>query len=299
MAVDDRADTDLEPQDAFALVAHELRFDILQALWNAGDEPLSFSELRAAVGRPDGGNFNYHLDRLLGPFVTRHEGSDGDGTSPGYGLTVAARNVMGAIESGGYHRTARLDPVGVEGTCPACGGGMEAVYEGNLARVRCLDCDAQMLTLPLPAGAVAAYDPADLPDLLDRWVRKTTRSVRANICPVCSGRLDGRLIDVDGPDRPAEHGMASYTCRGCDQALVAPLPSLLVEHPALVQFAMNCGVDPRDWQVWSGAWRRGIDVERLQTDPLRVAVRVTVDGETLELVVDEHLAVVDTRRPDA
>jgi hypothetical protein len=297
MAVDDRTDTDLEPQDAFALVAHELRFEIIRALWDAGDEPLTFSELRAAVGRPDGGNFNYHLDRFLGPLVTRHEGSDGDGTSPGYGLTVAVRNLMAAIESGGYHRTARLDPVGVEGICRVCGGGVEAVYEDDLARIRRLDCDAPMFTLPLPARAVAAHDPADLPDLLDRWVRRTNRSVRADICPVCSGRLDGRL--VDDLERPAEHGIASYTYLECDKTVVVPVSSLLVEHPALVQFAMNRGVDPRDWRTWSVAWRRRVDVDRLQTDPLRVAVRVTVDGEPLELVVDEHVAVTDTRCPDA
>ena len=33
------------------------------------DDPRTFSELREAVGMRDSGQFNYHLDKLLGTFV--------------------------------------------------------------------------------------------------------------------------------------------------------------------------------------------------------------------------------------
>jgi hypothetical protein len=296
MAADDGTGADLEPQDAFALVAHETRFDILRALWEAGDEALTFSQLRTAVGSPDAGNFNYHLKRLLGPFVNRDERENGD--SAAYDLTVAGGRVMGAIESGGYHRTDAVGPVDVDGSCSACDGDIEAVYGDGLARVVCLECDAQLLAVPLPAAAVATYDAADLPDLLDRWVRKTNREVRAGICPVCSGRLDGHLADEDG-DPPADHVTASYTCRQCGRTVTGSVSSWLLEHPALVQFAMNHGVDPREWSLWSDEWRASVDVARLETDPLRIGVRFALDGDTLELVVDEAVEVVDVRRPDA
>jgi DNA-directed RNA polymerase subunit RPC12/RpoP len=292
MAADDEAGTDLEPQDAFALVSHELRFDILQALWDASDEALTFSQLRAAVGNPDVGNFNYHLQQLLGPFVVKHENED----SPCYELTIAASYVLGAIESGSYHRTERVGPTSVEGSCPECRGDIEAIYEENLARIRCLACELRLLTVPLPAGAVAAYDAADLPNLLDRWVRKTNRAIRAHICPVCSGRIDGRLTEE--ADRSTERIMTSYTCRRCEQTFTGQVATWLVEQPALVQFAIDHGVDTREWQVWSGDWQRSIDVERLQREPLEVAVRVHIDEETLELVVDETVEVIDVCRAD-
>ncbi|WP_440991487.1 winged helix-turn-helix domain-containing protein [Haloarchaeobius baliensis] len=297
MEADDMAegsdpDSDLEPEAAFALIGQEMRFAILRALWDAGDKGLTFSELREAVGNPDAGNFNYHLRRLLGPFVVKHE-TDG---SPTYELTVAAGYVMGSIESGGYHRTERVGPVGIDGTCPDCGGGIEAVYEDDLACVRCLECDVRMFDFPLPAGAVAAYDPPDLPDLLDRWVRTTVRRVRANICPVCSGRLSGHLTDEDS-DHPAKDITARYTCQQCARTVNGTVSAWLVEHPAVVQFWMNHAVDPLEHPLWSEMWRTSTDVRRLETDPLRVGVQFTLDGETLELVVDETVQVAEVRRP--
>jgi DNA-directed RNA polymerase subunit RPC12/RpoP len=148
----------------------------------------------------------------------------------------------------------------------------------------------------LPAAAVATYDAADLPDLMDRWVRKTTRAIRAEICPYCSGRLDGRLVTTD-TDRPSEHVTAPYTCRQCGQTVNGTVSWWLLEHPAVVQFMMNRGVDPREWTPWSEEWRAAADRDRSGTDPPQVAVRVTLDGDTLELVVDESVEVVNIRQP--
>jgi hypothetical protein len=292
MAVDDDTGDDLKPKEAFALVAHETRFNILRGLWDASDDTLTFSELRTAVGNPDAGNFNYHLKRLLGRFVNKNQREEGDSAT--YELTVAGGRVMGAIESGGYHQTDRVGPVKVDGSCAGCKGDIEAVYEDDLARVVCHECDAEMLTFPLPAAAVETYDAADLPDLLDRWVRKTNREIRAEICPLCSGRLDGHLV-LEDPDLPAERVGASYTCRQCDRTINGTVSAWLDEHPALVQMMMNQGVDPRDCPPWSDKWRERIEEERLETDPPRVVVRYTIDDETLELVVDETVKVVDIR----
>jgi hypothetical protein len=82
---------------AFSLVANELRFQILQALWEAQrtDElPVPFSELFDSVEVGDSGQFNYHLDKLVPRFVR-----DAD---DGYELTFAGEQVIGAAASGVY-----------------------------------------------------------------------------------------------------------------------------------------------------------------------------------------------------
>ena len=61
----------LDPADAFALIGNETRLAILEALWAADERPVSFSELRRAVGMRDSAQFNYHLQKLTGHFVTR------------------------------------------------------------------------------------------------------------------------------------------------------------------------------------------------------------------------------------
>ena len=57
-------------REAFSLLAHEVRLDIVLALlenWAAVDtEPQSYSDLMDAVGMRDSGKFNYHLDKLRG-----------------------------------------------------------------------------------------------------------------------------------------------------------------------------------------------------------------------------------------
>jgi hypothetical protein len=72
----------IDPESAFAALADDLRIEILRALWCADDHEATFSELRAAVGNPDSGQFNYHLGQLTEQFVTK--------THEGYRLTLAA-----------------------------------------------------------------------------------------------------------------------------------------------------------------------------------------------------------------
>jgi hypothetical protein len=59
-----------DPERAFWLLSDETRINILEALWAASNEPLSFTALRARVGNPNSGQFNYHLGKLKGHFVS-------------------------------------------------------------------------------------------------------------------------------------------------------------------------------------------------------------------------------------
>ncbi|MEF8884798.1 MAG: helix-turn-helix domain-containing protein, partial [Haloarculaceae archaeon] len=81
-----------DPDEAFAALADDTRVDILRALWSDEDQRATFSELREAVGMRDSGQFNYHLDKLVGRFVRK--------TDDGYELTLAGLYVNGAIEAG-------------------------------------------------------------------------------------------------------------------------------------------------------------------------------------------------------
>ncbi|WP_267643939.1 winged helix-turn-helix domain-containing protein [Haloarchaeobius amylolyticus] len=276
---------EMAPEEAFALVGHEMRFAILRALWDAGEESLSFSELRTAVGNPDAGNFNYHLRKLLGPFVQKLESEDG-----GYELTVAAGYVMGAIESGGYHRSESVGPVRVDATCPECEGVVEAQYEDDKGRVACVDCDHRMFNAPMPPGAVAPTDADGLAELFNRWIRAVVRRVSAHICPVCAGRVNGRLVLDD------ENPVGEFRCEQCDRTVTAGIAAWLIEHPALVQFSMNHEVDPRKAPLWSTHWQQAVETVVVETEPPLAVVSITIDGDTLEIVVDDTMTVVETRR---
>src|SRR6056297_2885902 len=96
--LDVEASEELDPDDAFTLLADETRVKILRALGDAGGPngavPLSFSELRERAGVAESGRFNYHLGELVGHFVGRSD--------EGYELLFPGVKVYQSIRAGIY-----------------------------------------------------------------------------------------------------------------------------------------------------------------------------------------------------
>lgn len=101
----DRAQAATDAESAFMTLSHDLRLQILLALWDAPGFSLSFSELRKAVGERDSGSFNYHLSELQGHFVAK--------TDNGYELQYPGHRVLDAIQSGIFHEQVTVVAVGV------------------------------------------------------------------------------------------------------------------------------------------------------------------------------------------
>lgn len=110
----------LAPAEAFAVVANETRLRILEALWNASERPVTFSELRRAVDMRDSAQFNYHLGKLTGQFVKK--------TDEGYDFHYAGKKVVRAVLEGSFNQDPVLEPFEIDGVCIECGGRLEASY---------------------------------------------------------------------------------------------------------------------------------------------------------------------------
>ena len=89
---------------AFELLGEETRLRIIDALYTANradsEEAVRFSQLREAVGVQDTGQFNYHLNRLLGTFVIRTD--DGyvlSSAGEAVGRLLAAHSVEGSVSA--------------------------------------------------------------------------------------------------------------------------------------------------------------------------------------------------------
>jgi len=100
--------------DALGALASEHRIEILRVLAEV-DEPLTFSDLREAVGMVDTGRFNYHLTELCGRFVRNTDG--------GYELGHAGeRVVLAAADLDAEGTTALAEQASADGSeCPVCG----------------------------------------------------------------------------------------------------------------------------------------------------------------------------------
>ncbi|QOS12611.1 HTH domain protein [Haloferax gibbonsii] len=288
------ADSDGDAEDAFSLLADETRLAIVRALAASPREPLSFSELRDRVGVADSGRFNYHLGKLTGRFVKKSE--------EGYEIRLAGWAVVGAILAGAYTRGDDIGAIPVDHRCSMCDGRVEATYVDERVTVRCTDCDRTFLDAGIPPGVLEGYDDADLPEVADRYVGSLLAQARRGFCMSCQGRMEPHLsVGADDPrtDDVFEEPQAVYGCARCREKIVTGIGMAYLDHPAVVSFYYDHGVDLSQPFLWGTAWHDKPTLSVLADDPLRAAIDFEVEDETLTLTIDEGLEVHGVERSPA
>ncbi len=272
------------PAEAFALLGDETRIGIIQALGEAGGEGRSFSELRERVGARDSGRFNYHLNKLVGTFVRKTD--DGE-----YELSYAGSRVVGAILSGEYTRHGSADAFELDSACSNCETALSATYEDERVAIRCPTCDEQQSSFGFPPGGIEDRTPAELTQAFDDWLMTIFRLVSNGVCNNCVGKTSGRLTD-DVPnvatDRPVS---IVFVCERCASSATISVNSYLIYHPAVVAFHHDHGIDVSDVHTWTLEFVLDENLEIVSTDPWRVRSTLELDGDRLELLVEEDCSV--------
>jgi DNA-binding transcriptional ArsR family regulator len=302
-----------DPEEVFALLSNDRRVTILQALWEADGDEASFSELRDAVGMRDSGQFSYHLDKLVGRFVAQ--------TDDGYELTRAGMRINGAIEAGSYTMDGSIDPIDLDHPCPRCGGERTLRYADETVLVTCEACPVGY-EMVVPPAVFAAYDREAVPRVASEFLRSTFHHITSGFCPFCDGpteptveQVPDALLDTEAsadegatvddrepnsPDPSAEDRDGGvdlpwirYTCKNCGSEPTIGLSIAFMEHPAVVRFYYDRGVDPRERLVWDVADADPDHETIVSRDPFRASVTYAFEGETLTLTLDEDGQVLD------
>lgn len=268
------------------LVSHQVRADILVALAahqrESPDEPVGFAALRRRVGHDDPGNFNYHLSQLRGNLVEK--------TDEGYRLSTVGQHYVALLVSGRFDPDEIREFPAVETACPVCSAESSVEYEDGLLRTTCREGHESRLTV----GA----------ELLEEWSVEETLSIalRRNlfeaksaiegVCPYCEGTTDGRFEQTDSGVPPVRY---EGGCERCGMTLQNTAGGCVLFHPAVVSFCYRREVDvyQRAWEVMT-AHVETVSVER--EDPLRVGVKLVVDGDSLEMTLDRSAAVTGVER---
>ncbi|WP_247729632.1 helix-turn-helix domain-containing protein [Halovivax limisalsi] len=288
---------DDETAAAFGAVGNEHRVAILRALMEAyqrGETPIAYSTLKDRIGMRDSGQFNYHLQELVDRFVAE--------SADGYALTYAGRTVVSAIASGALDESVTRAPEPVEGTCYACGAASLVIhYPGQRVRITCAACDEEVVHIQFPPVAVAARTVAELKRDFDRWARSWRSLAGSGICPECAGRIDVELgRETSTPTTGDADVRAVISCEQCWVRGGMPPGLTVLDHPAVVSFFWDRGIDVRDRPQWRHAWALADDgLTVVETDPLRVEVTLRVEDDSLTLRIDDSLrveSVVERRR---
>jgi hypothetical protein len=275
-------------RDAFSLLAHNIRLDIVLALlegWaGVHTEPQRYSDLMGAVGMEDSGKFNYHLDKLRGVYVEQVEG----GYVPTAAATALYRAVLAHRPTEETTRTGELDEA-----CPNCGGTVIERYERSFLSHECADCEEWPgMTYSFPANGLRGRTESERQQAVVYRAGYHIGLARTGQCPFCAGRVE---VAFDPQTDWAEHGESSVelACDTCTwQVVVAVLTPLQFE-PRVAAALTGVGVDlplAEFQDVETG-------VERVSADPVRRAVTIGTDDGTVTVVVDDELAVqsVDAR----
>jgi hypothetical protein len=286
--------------------------EIVETLWNRRsthptipDEPTPFSALFETSALDDKGQFNYHLGKLVGPFLVR--------STDGYTLTHAGQNLVRAVQAGSVTDDPTVEHVPVDGrACPYCGETAVVMhYSDGVVCFSCTECDGMAPEDPMaPPGAIQAgtipgsalveRDVAELYDTAVRWGVHVHRSLQDGYCPVCAGSTAEILHLCD------DHDTADGVCESCGDRFAArvryecvvcgtvewfPVWGRLVTTEPLFGFLYERGINSHEPQLEEFALTRDVSETVVSHDPAAVEYEFVVDGSTLSLRVDEELAV--------
>lgn len=312
-AADNPGGNTLAPDEAFEVLGNEIRMEILQTLSEAGD-PMAFSELRDRVGVSDSGQFNYHLDKLVGHFV--------EDKDDGYALKQNGRRVIEAVLSGAVTDAPVIERTETDWTCPLCGAPTtEVMYRQEQAGIFCSECGGMTgdpeesdISKPpaeqrrvgyvrLPPAGIDNRTPREIIEAGLIWTNNEAVTAASGVCPRCSAAVEERLIVCDNhevTDEPCKECNSQYavkfrtSCPNCGYELETVLGVYLLAAPELRAFLIEHGLNPvaptsqRFWDAFQYE-----EVIR-EMDPFRGDITFSIDDYRLTLTVDDDLNVIET-----
>jgi hypothetical protein len=315
MADDGDAEAALSPDDAFALLGNGTRIAILRILGEAA-RPLSFSDLHDRVEMRDSGQFNYHLEKLVGHFVAKGE--------DGYSLRRTGRRVVEAVFSGAVTETPSLTRTAVDETCNRCGAPIEITWDSGSVRMYCTACAGTygrvhdqhpaaraergyLGRLPLPPAGVRNRTPDEVLQAAWTWGKLEIYAMATGICPRCSATVETTTLVCD--DHDASDGLCpacesvfavatNIACTNCIFEGGGAAALGLLSETELLTFLTEHGLNPiapDSIRALNGV-HSDYDEEILQHDPLRARFTFRIGDDWLSLTVDEALTVVDSER---
>lgn len=285
---------DLDPQEAFQLFSHELRLEILLALWTAPEHSLPFADLRRAVGERDSGRFTYHLEKLTDRFVRRVEDR--------YVLQYPGHRVVDAVRSGVFHESPSVGPVEVPGACTRCGTTPVFDYGDHLATVSCPGCATKLVEYPFDPGGFQDRSVQEAVAAFDRRTKYKWRLASGGVCFVCAGRVDvtyaESTADLSSLDRYDDYFAADHPvvldlcCRNCSFYSYVPVGVRLLDSPSVVGALADRGIDVGERSLWELPFVTDADRVAVEgRDPWAVRVEAPTTGGTVDALLGADATV--------
>lgn len=284
---------DLDPAEAFSLLGDDVRIEIIAVLAEDTRNPLPFSELHERVGLADSGQFNYHLSKLVGQFVSKSD--------EGYELTVAGDRLARAIKAGLYTTSPAIEPFDVDGTCIECSeSSLQASYADEKVTITCSACGHEKLKVSAPPSLFRGRDPAEALDAFEQWSFQRVKQAVSGICPFCGGPITKGITEQTA-DHITLDVLPEMTCTVCDHHVLTTFEAIARRDPTVESFYDQHNLHLQSKHYWEGKDEfTEQNLERISADPFRMQVTFEADGHICTAEIDDSLTVVKTvvRRAD-
>ncbi|WP_336037783.1 winged helix-turn-helix domain-containing protein [Halobacterium yunchengense] len=278
---DNRAEPPLM-REAFSLLGHDIRLDILVALldnWEAAyTDPIPYAELMDAVGVTDSGKFNYHLGKLRGAYVRKVDG--------GYVPTAAATALYRAVIAHQPDHEMEQTRFDVDSECPCCHAILVGRYERGFLSVDCDSCDDWIgFSYPFPRNGFTNRSNEEAARVAHRRCKRHLAAATAGQCPFCA---DTTMIDVQedaitsGSDPAVE-----ITCNSCSFHVGSRILFPLLLDTQVITLLSDAGIDVEQYE-----WELPEPTTRISSrEPLRIRVEVSGEEGTTAIILDDRLNV--------
>jgi len=269
-------------QEAFALLGHDIRLDILVALldnWMAAyTEPIPYAELMDAVEVEDSGKFNYHLGKLRGAYVQQVE--------DGYVPTAAATALYRAVVAHQPSHEADRTQFNIDSECPDCGAALVGTHERGFLSVDCTSCEDWIgFSYPFPKNGFANRSDDEIVRAAHSRCKHHLAAARSGQCPFCAATTTIELQEdaiTEGDDPAVE-----MTCNSCSFHVGSRILFPLLLDTRVTSVLSNAAIDVEQYE-WGLPEPTTCITSR---DPLRIQIRVHGDKDTATVVIDKHLNV--------
>lgn len=292
----------LSLDEAAKIIGNETRIRILLEIGKAWDdeqmvkEHLPYSELKQRVDVQNSGRFNYHLEKLVGPFVDQSE--------EGYHLNVPGRKLYRTIVSGTLTDRAGIEAIEV-GRCRCDGELVMERHSGHFCLIVCRQCEQKFFAIAFSPRGFEERTSAEAIEAFRLKFHHYVSMFRESLCPNCDGRVNVELTDSLDEFWEGDYWEEGYEsevravfwCSTCNTFCPCDVPTVALTTPPVRRFFRDNDRDPRLCHDWDDVF---IDAEQsvtvLDVDPIEVGLSFELGDERLDVHLDNGFRVISSRR---
>jgi hypothetical protein len=286
-------------EEAFALLGHEIRLNILHAFFQMYEpvdpeslpdvrdqRSLSYGDLMAEVEMEDSGKFNYHLEKLRGVYIEKVDG--------GYVPTASAIALYESMVANRPTETVP-DDFSVDEKCPNCESRLRGEYEQEFLSVNCPNCDLFWgATYRFPKNGLTVREGENVFAVLYDRMMYHVGLARTGQCPSCAGNTSV-VVPRERLDRDSTPTV-ELSCGTCSWFVTIDILSALQFEPQVTNAMFEIGLPLSESSSMQTTEQALPDISgRIDSEnPLRATIAIHSGDDVAKIVVDDCLEVLST-----